>query len=450
MPSIREFKKYILLISAVFFCFSGSALCVCAQQTLPPELSRSEDEMQQSEGFERLTEGDYTYVVDGESDEAMLVEYSGTVGKQLHIPEKIGGKDVTALAYEVYANSPELETVFLPEKLDAEGFGSHAFFGCGNLSEFVLGDNKNFKTVDGVLYTQDMTALEKYPPALPAESFTVPDTVDFIDFSAFSDAKNLKSVILPDKLEVIGERAFYGAENLTGISFPQSLKHIQEWAFANTALETVNITAGLERLDGYIFSFCDTLTDITFEPGARPKLTAYVFAGCLQITEMTVPEGIGVIPAFAFARCEKLSEITLPETMYEISEYAFIGTGLKEAVIPVNVAKIGEKAFGYGYAAENVPEVNKKFVMKGIKFGIAQIYAESNSIKFRATNGLPWWGWCLVAIGAAAIGYGYFVLRKTPADKRGRKTPADKRGRRSPAGKRRGAPAGKRDKRSKE
>ena len=83
-------------------------------------------------------------------------------------------------------------------------------------------------------------------------SVNMPNCVVEIDSSAFSDCKNLQSVIFSDRLERIGTAAFKGCTSLTTISLPAGLKALGGDAFGNcTNLETVYLPSGLLRSKEY-------------------------------------------------------------------------------------------------------------------------------------------------------------------------------------------------------
>ena len=78
-----------------------------------------------------------------------------------------------------------------------------------NLAEYAVSSgNKNFKAVDGVLYSYDMTSLYYYPPAKADTEFILPETVISIEDSAFLECNNLRTVNLGDSLSYVHHDAF--------------------------------------------------------------------------------------------------------------------------------------------------------------------------------------------------------------------------------------------------
>lgn len=86
------------------------------------------------------------------------------------------------------------------------GYGGHVFYDMGKNSSFtefqVAEGNDNFKAVDGVLYSADMTRMLAYPRGKSGDVFEIPEGVTQLDEMAFSRAANLKTVVLPDSYEI--------------------------------------------------------------------------------------------------------------------------------------------------------------------------------------------------------------------------------------------------------
>lgn len=86
------------------------------------------------------------------------------------------------------------------------GYGGHVFYDMGKNSSFaefqVAEGNDNFKAVDGVLYSADMTRMLAYPRGKSGDVFEIPEGITQLDEMAFSRAANLKTVVLPNSYEI--------------------------------------------------------------------------------------------------------------------------------------------------------------------------------------------------------------------------------------------------------
>lgn len=85
-------------------------------------------------------------------------------------------------------------------------------------------DNQHYSSVYGDLFNKDQTILVRYHAEDEADSYEIPNTVKVIGYGAFSNAKNLNTIVFPPTLTTIGEAAFYGAENLYNLAFESQNK----------------------------------------------------------------------------------------------------------------------------------------------------------------------------------------------------------------------------------
>lgn len=131
-------------------------------------------------------------------------------------------------------------------------------------------NNKNYKSQDGVLFTNDGKKLICYPIASDRTEYTIPEGTEKISDYAMSQAKNLTEIHAKEGLEEIGELSLYLCSNLKSLALPKSLKEIDEKAlnlcdnlseirYAGTREEwkKVKVSEGNEHLkDGNIQVFC--------------------------------------------------------------------------------------------------------------------------------------------------------------------------------------------------
>ncbi len=138
-----------------------------------------------------------------------------------------------------------LETIELPDSL--EKIADSAFLGCSALKKVEIPENvneigtsvfanadendkqmsiseinvaeknKNYKSVDGVVFTKDGTTIVEYPAAKSGKQYEIPEGVNTIADSAFSDCIELTSVTIPESVSTIEEDAFSGS-SLTNIN----------------------------------------------------------------------------------------------------------------------------------------------------------------------------------------------------------------------------------------
>lgn len=148
---------------------------------------------------------------------------------------------LTYIGMNAFAGCPELYEVRLPDTI--ENFSLKTTFpNCPKLSNFIVSDNNPyFTTIDGVLFSKDLSKLLIYPRDKRAARYVVPEGVKIISDYAFSGNVYLNEVVLPTTLEVIGVGAFVGTQNLSTYVFrskraPQLYSEysaVRKWNYAN-------------------------------------------------------------------------------------------------------------------------------------------------------------------------------------------------------------------------
>ncbi len=167
-------------------------------------------------------------------------------------------------------------------------------------------------------------------------TFTVPEMVDGVPVvgigkGAFADA-DVFHIFLPNTVTYIEETAFLQCYRLTTIALPE----------------------GLKTLGGAAFLGCISLRKIKIPSGVT-KLEGSTFLGCTALTDVELPEGLTTIGKFEFSECTALTKLTLPSTLTTINDYAFYeDTALEEVNFSQTaLTSIGESAFGFCYSLKD-------------------------------------------------------------------------------------------------
>ena len=139
---------------------------------------------------------------------------------------------VTSIGDFAFWNCSGLTSITLPDSI--ENIGEAAFSNSGSLESIhVSENNKFFKSVDGVLFSKDGTALLAFPWAKTCNSYIIPDGVTTVGDYAFFSCKNLNAVIIPTTVKSVEKRAFDWCVNLTAICYTGTEEEWKEIVIAN-------------------------------------------------------------------------------------------------------------------------------------------------------------------------------------------------------------------------
>ena len=155
-----------------------------------------------------------------------------------------------------------------------------------------------------------------------------------IDMHAFSNEKNLDCIIIANEssLTEIERNAFEGS----------SIKSMGKRLELEDGV--VKIPDGIAEIRREAFKDCNNIKSIEI-PGSVRYIAENAFENCKNLESVKFNEGVTNIGKHAFKNCEKLKNIEFPETLNLIEYGAFENCNIKEAVLPQNLEKIGDKSF---------------------------------------------------------------------------------------------------------
>lgn len=154
---------------------------------------------------------------------------------------------------------------FIIESTEFKINGYRNFDGCSSLKQIEIGDNnKNYKVIDGVLYSEDTTKIILYPVGKDSEEYIIPDTVQEIGYAAFHDADNITKVKIQSSVKLVDQRAFENCKNLQKVEIDSN--SIKTQAFYNCGkLKDVKIGNNVTEISHSIFGNCSSLMKITYD-----------------------------------------------------------------------------------------------------------------------------------------------------------------------------------------
>ena len=139
--------------------------------------------------------------------------------------------------------------------------------------------NKNYSSIDGVLFNKPQTELIHCPTSKTG-SYIVPTSVTSIGRAAFYFCKGLTNVTIPSSVTSIGYGTFANCNGLTSINLPSSIISLGWYAFAECSqLTTITIPSSIITIDNWAFMGCIGLRSIYVFKKPPPSLdiSSYVF-----------------------------------------------------------------------------------------------------------------------------------------------------------------------------
>jgi len=262
---------------------------------------------------------DFQYEIVGDTVKITRFIGSATVVK---IPDTIEDKPVTIIGRKSFSQSRDFTAVILPKTTTT--IESEAFFNCSWLRHIMIPEhctrieegafagtaltevflpasvthfsnaayqcpslvsirvdpaNQVFKSIDGILYDKQVTAVLRCPEGR-TKAVSLPSTVHHVGRMAFHHCLNLSSITLPDGVDFIGQMAFYRCTNLERISIPVGVKKIEAQTFVDCpSLKSISLPEGLEEIDDGVFWGCTSLKTIMI-PASVTKIHEKAFDNC--------------------------------------------------------------------------------------------------------------------------------------------------------------------------
>lgn len=264
------------------------------------------------------------------------------------------GDSLSTIGVKAFENT-KIKELYIGDSLEIT---SGAFAGCNTLEKFIISENNKYYYMDGnalcyryafeeeEIYEDavtDLRYIDYYLITSKETSYTVPENISIIGDYAFYNCKQLKEVVLTSPVEIlsfafehtniekidfskaitVSYNAFRGCKNITSadlsnayiiddsafenctslkeVTLGDELYYIGCRAFANTALETVNIS------------------------GESCWVYEGAFSGCSELTRINFNDGVEFIDLYVAPNCPKLERVYIAESVTDISYEAFEG-----------------------------------------------------------------------------------------------------------------------------
>ena len=201
-----------------------------------------------------FNKSDEEYTMPNSTEKIGDLAFACTKVKKINFSDNL--KCVTGYASFKNAEIINGSTVTIPKSLNDRNIVFYFLMRAENVETINVEDgNRNFKSIDGVLFNTTGTILYCYPRAKKDTTYQIPDETKVVGVSAFWKCKNNpQNIIFGENLKGIKEYAFNGVP-IVNITMNEKINTIESMAFFdNSKLRSINaIPQSLNKIGDDVF-----------------------------------------------------------------------------------------------------------------------------------------------------------------------------------------------------
>ena len=226
---------------------------------------------------------------------------------------------LSSIDFWAFTGSDRLNNIVIPSSVSY--LGANLFAGCSALTNLTIAEGNTHYYID-----------EKAIYSVGGDTLV-------------SCHKSADTVILPSTLRVVS--GFMFNPNVKYVYVPDEVTTIAPNAFSYSSLECIVLPSHLERLDGYAFDECTSLTYVSM-PLTLDTMGRGCFELCTELSSISIPNGLRTVPDQAFMYCTALAHVTWGDDVEVIDSYAFGNTALSNLQLPPSLRVVRYQAFWKG------------------------------------------------------------------------------------------------------
>lgn len=155
-------------------------------------------------------------------------------------------------------------------------------------------ENEYYTSVDGVLFTKDMSLLMRYPPAKEG-AYVIPDSVTKVGGDAFEKCEQLTEITITPNVDTIGPNAFLCCTALTEVYIPDTVTTVHSGAF----------------------QYCKNVGELYISKSLT-EIQSGAFCGLEKVKHIEIPRNVKKIASRGFADCTSLESVTMYRNITQV------------------------------------------------------------------------------------------------------------------------------------
>lgn len=267
---------------------------------------------------------------------------SNAFSRNIYLTDINISDSVNSIGNSSFSECSKLTNIAIPKNVSS--IGKYVFDFCNLLTDInVDAENKNFKSVDGVLFDGTGKKILKYPEGKTATTYQIPNGVSTVGNSAFNTSYSLTDIKIPDSVTTIEEYAFYYCSGLENVTLPDDIISLEKFVFANcTGLTKITLPKNLMYIGDYAFDSCNNITEVEVPDGTL-GIGSFVFEGCTKLEKLVIPASVMSIGGFSAWDLPALKIYgesgSYAETFAKEYEITFVEQAMKELTITLTSNK---------------------------------------------------------------------------------------------------------------
>lgn len=254
------------------------------------------------------------------SDHTIEITDGSNFSGDVVIPEMIDGYEVSGIDEYAFERTREITSIEIPAtitEIDKLAFGS-----CVGLKNIYVDEkNANYRSIDGVLVSEDGKELIYYPEGRQEKTYIIPESIEEIKKHAF--------LVTNGNMD---DDFFNETECLKLIIIGENVKTIQSGAFmSRLSLQDIFIVQDNQvyrSIDGVLFS--------------KDKTILYTYPAGRRDAEYKVPDTVIEIKDAAFWMARRLDSVIMSKNLEKLGNYPFEETSCSKLWFPKSLKTIGK------------------------------------------------------------------------------------------------------------